>query len=248
LIFSFLQLTDFDKLIANQIEVMLINKKLNHMNWRRVESDLLCKYINDMILKTDHVETVFSSSAVSQFDFERRSRSLILSLQSRHSSVMSKNEDSHFMLTASDVVMISDLNSSMSAMWSLMIRFHQLSRVITSISFDMIASFTSLNSSRTSRVHFFISSHFLILIALTFSKLAEYDEQRLAFSLDVIMNNEKILLQYSLETEMSDTASVCKKVIIVTVIESVRSKVQWSRYQIIENIWEMKESRACFCI
>jgi len=69
-----------------------------------------------MILKTDHVETVFSLSAVSQFDFERRSRSLILSLQSRHSSVMSKNEDLHFMLTASDVVMISDLNSSMSAM------------------------------------------------------------------------------------------------------------------------------------
>jgi len=32
LIFSFLQLTDFNKLIMNQIEVMLMNKKLNHMN------------------------------------------------------------------------------------------------------------------------------------------------------------------------------------------------------------------------
>ncbi len=31
-IFSFSQFTDFDKLIANQIEVMLTNEKLNHMN------------------------------------------------------------------------------------------------------------------------------------------------------------------------------------------------------------------------
>ncbi len=248
LIFSFSQFTDFDKLIVNQIEVMLMNEKLDHMNWRRVKSDLLCECISDMILKTDHVETVFSSSAVSQFDFERRSRSSILSLQSRRSSIVSKNEDSHFMLIASNVVMISNLNSSMSAMQSLMIRFHQLSRVVTSISSDIITSFTSLNSSRTSRVHFLMSSHFLISIALTFSKLAEYDEQRLALSLDVIMNNEKILLQYSLETEMSDTASVCKKAIIVTAIKSVRSKVQQSRYQIIKNIWKMRESRACSCI
>ncbi len=112
-IFSFLQFTDFDKLITNQIEVMLMNEKLDHMNWRWVKSDLLCECISDMILKTDHVETVFSSSAVLQFDFERRSRSLILSLQSRRSSVVLKNEDSHFMLTASDVIMISNLNSSM---------------------------------------------------------------------------------------------------------------------------------------
>jgi len=125
------------------------------------------------------------------------------------------------MLTASDVVMILDLNSSMSAMQSLMIRFRQSSRVITSISSDMITSFTSLNSSRTSHVHFLIFSHSFILIALMFLKLAEYDEQRLVLSLDVIMNNEKILLQYSLETEMSDTISVCKKVIIVTAIKSV---------------------------
>ncbi len=124
LIFSFLQFINFNKLIANQIEVMLINKKLNHMNWRWVKSDLLCEYISNMILKTDHVETVFSSSAVLQFNFKRRSRSLILSLQSRCSSVMLKNEDSHFMLIASDVIMISDLNSSMSAMQSLMIRSH----------------------------------------------------------------------------------------------------------------------------
>jgi len=66
-----------------------------------------------------------------------------------------------------------------------------------------------------------MSSHSLILIALMFSKLAEYDEQRLAFSLDVIMNNEKILLQYSLETEMSDTMNVCEKAIIATAIESI---------------------------
>ncbi len=129
-----------------------------------------------MILKTDHVETVFNSSAVLQFDFERRSRSSILLLQSRRSSIVLKNEDSHFMLTASNVVMISDLNSSMSTMQSLMIRSHQSSRVVTLISFDTITSFTSLNSSRTSRVHLLMFSHFLILIASTFSKLAEYDE------------------------------------------------------------------------
>ncbi len=204
---------------------MLMNKKLNHINWRWVKSDLLCKCISNMILKTDHVETVFSSSAVLQFNFERRLRSLILSLQLRHSSIVSKNEDLHFMLSASNVVMISDLNSLMLIMWSLMIRFHQSSRIITSISFDTIALFTLLNSSRTSHVYFFISFHFLILIALTFLKLAEYDEQRLAFLLNVIMNNKKILLQYSLETEISDTVNVCKKAIIATVIESVWSKV-----------------------
>ncbi len=176
LIFSFSQFTDFNKLITNQIEVMLINKKLDHMNWRWVKSDLLCERISDMILKTDHVETVFNSSAVLQFDFERRSRSSILLLQSRRSSIVLKNEDSHFMLTASNVVMISDLNSSMSTMQSLMIRSHQSSRVVTLISFDTITSFTSLNSSRTSRVHLLMFSHFLILIASTFSKLAEYDE------------------------------------------------------------------------
>jgi len=32
LISSFSQFTDFNKLIANQIEVMLMNKKLNHIN------------------------------------------------------------------------------------------------------------------------------------------------------------------------------------------------------------------------
>ncbi len=105
-----------------------------------------------------------------------------------------------------------------------------------------------LNSLRTSHVHLLTSSHSLILIASTFLKLAEYDEQRLALSLNVIMNNEKILLQYSLETEMSDTASVCEKAIIVTVIESVWSKVQRSCYQIVKNIWKMKESKACSCI
>jgi len=125
------------------------------------------------------------------------------------------------MLTASNVVIISDLNSLMSVMQSLMIRFHQSSKVVTLIFSDMITLFTLLNSSRTSRVHLFISSHFLILIISTFLKLAKYDEQRLALLLDVIMNNEKILLQYSLKIEMSDTANVCKKAIIVTVIKSV---------------------------
>jgi len=248
LIFSFSQLTDFNKLIANQIEVMLINKKLNHMNWRWVKSDLLYEHISDMILKTDHVKIIFNSLTVLQFNFKKRSRLSILLLQSRCSSIMLKNKDSYFMLIANDVVMISNLNSLMSMMQSLTIRFCQSSRIITSISFDMIALFTSLNSSRTSHVHLFMFSHFLILITLTFLKLAKYDEQRLTFSLNVIMNNEKILLQYSLETEMNDIVNVCKKVIIVTAIKSVQSKVQWSHYQIIENIWEMKESKACSCI
>ncbi len=78
LIFSFSQLTDFNKLITNQIEIILMNKKLNYMNWKWVKSDLLCECISDMILKTDHVEIGFSSSAVLQFNFKRRSRSLIL--------------------------------------------------------------------------------------------------------------------------------------------------------------------------
>ena len=90
----------------------------------------------------------------------------------------------------------------------------------------MIDSFTSLNSSRTSHVYLFISSHFLILIALMLLKLVEYDEQKLALLLDVIMNNEKILLQYSLEIEMSNTVNVCEKAIIATAIESVWLKVQ----------------------
>ncbi len=85
----------------------------------------------------------------------------------------------------------------------------------------MITLFTSLNSSRTSCIHLFISFHFLILITSTFSKLAEYDEQRLAFLLNVIMNNKKILLQYSLETKISNIVNVCKKAIIATIIKSV---------------------------
>ncbi len=116
LIFSFLQLINFNKLIMNQIKVILMNEKLNYMNWSWVESDLLCECISNMILKTNHVKTVFSSSAVLQFDFEKRSRSLILLLQSRCSSIVLKNKNLHFMLIASDVIMISDLNSSMSVM------------------------------------------------------------------------------------------------------------------------------------
>ena len=85
----------------------------------------------------------------------------------------------------------------------------------------MITSFMLLNSSRTLRVHLFMSSHSLILIASALLKSAEYDEQRLAFLLNVIMNNEKILLQYNLESEISDAASVYEKAIIMTAIESV---------------------------
>ncbi len=80
LIFLFSQFINFNKLIANQIKVILMNEKLNHMNWKWVKSDLLCECISDMILKTDHVETVFSSSAVLLFNFEKRSKSLILLL------------------------------------------------------------------------------------------------------------------------------------------------------------------------
>jgi len=161
-----------------------------------------------MNLKLNHVETVMNSSAVLQFMFERKSRK-------------SKHENYSFVTETNDVIMISDFNSSKSVMQSLIIRFCQSSRIITSISFNMIALFTSLNSSRTSYVYLFISFHFLILIASALSELAEYDEQKLALLLNVIMNNEKILLQYSLESEMSDVANVCEKAIIVTVIKSI---------------------------
>jgi len=161
-----------------------------------------------MNLKLNHVETVMSSSAVLQFMFERKSRT-------------SKHENYSFITETNDVIMISDFNSSKSVMQSLIIRFCQSSRIITSISFNMIALFTSLNSSRTSHVYLFISFYFLISIASALSELAEYDEQKLALSLNVIMNNEKILLQYSLESEMSDAANFCEKTIIAIVIKSI---------------------------
>ena len=43
LIFSFLQLSDFNKLIKDQIKIMLMNEQLDQMNWRRMEFDLVCK-------------------------------------------------------------------------------------------------------------------------------------------------------------------------------------------------------------
>jgi hypothetical protein len=49
------------------------------------------------------------------------------------------------------------------------------------------------------------------------------------------VNNEKILLQYSLEAEMSKIVVDVKKIIIVTVTESIRSEIQKSHYQMINN-------------
>ncbi len=232
---SFSQSLNYKKLITEQKKLMLIEEQLNRMSWMRIEPKLLKEWSRNMNLKLNHVETVINSSAVLQFMFERKLRT-------------SKHKNYSFVTETNDVIMISDFNSSKSVMQSLIIRFCQSSRIITLISFNMIALFTSLNSSRTSHVYLFISFHFLILIASALSELAEYDEQKLALSLNVIMNNEKILLQYSLESEMSDAANVCEKAIIATVIKSIWLKVQQSCYQIIKNFWEMRESKACSCI
>jgi hypothetical protein len=62
------------------------------------------------------------------------------------------------------------------------------------------------------------------------SELTEYDIQKLTFTLKLNMNNEKILLQYSLEAEMRKTVVDVEKVIIVTATESIRSEIQKSHY------------------
>jgi hypothetical protein len=56
-------------------------------------------------------------------------------------------------------------------------------------------------------------------------KLMKYNAQKLVLILKLNVNNEKILLQYSLEAEMSNTVVDCKKVIIVIAVKSVRSKI-----------------------
>jgi len=49
------------------------------------------------------------------------------------------------------------------------------------------------------------------------------------------VNNEKILLQYNLKTEMSETVADVEEVTIVTATENIRSEIQKSHYQTVEN-------------
>jgi len=56
-------------------------------------------------------------------------------------------------------------------------------------------------------------------------KLMKYNVQKLILTLKLNMNNEKILLQYSLKAEMNNIVADCKKVIIVIAVKSVRSKI-----------------------
>ena len=60
--------------------------------------------------------------------------------------------------------------------------------------------------------------------------MTEYNLKKLIFILNIVVNNEKILLQYSLETEMSKTVVSIKKVIIATAIESIKLKIQRLNY------------------
>jgi len=87
-----------------------------------------------------------------------------------------------------------------------------------------------ITSLKSSRQRLLLSSHFFISMTSASSELTEYDIQKLTFTLKLNMNNEKILLQYSLEAEMRKTVVDVEKVIIVTATESIRSEIQKSHY------------------
>jgi len=63
------------------------------------------------------------------------------------------------------------------------------------------------------------------------------------------VNNEKILLQYNLKTEMSETVADVEEVTIVTATENIRSEIQKSHYQTVENSWTkiVTEQRMFLC-
>lgn len=68
-------------------------------------------------------------------------------------------------------------------------------------------------------------SFFSILTTSMSFKMIKYNLKKLTFVLNIIKNNEKILLQYSLKTEMSKTVMSIKEVIIVTAIKSIKLKI-----------------------
>jgi hypothetical protein len=93
-----------------------------------------------------------------------------------------------------------------------------------------------------------LSLHSSNSITSTSFELTEYNIQKLVLTLNLNMNNEKILLQYSLKTEMSEIVTDVEKVIIVIAIENIRSEIQKSHYWMIKNLWMKKESKECSCM
>ncbi len=54
--------------------------------------------------------------------------------------------------------------------------------------------------------------------------------QKLIFMLKLDINNKEMLLQLSLKIEIRNIIINCKKTIIVIVVKSVRSEIQYSYY------------------
>lgn len=135
---SFSQSLNYNKLTAEQKEVMLTEEQLNKINWTRIEFKSLTEWSHNMNLKIDHAETVMKSSTVLQFTFKRRSRS---SEHENHSfstkisdvrrSRSSEHENYSFTTEISDVNM--HLSSLKSTSRSVLI-IHQSSRLFTSVS------------------------------------------------------------------------------------------------------------------
>jgi len=72
--------------------------------------------------------------------------------------------------------------------------------------------------------------------------------QKLIFMLKLNIDNKEILLQLSLKIEIRNIIINCKKTIIVIVVKSVRSEIQYFYYWIIKNSWENRNSKAYLCI
>jgi len=72
--------------------------------------------------------------------------------------------------------------------------------------------------------------HSFILIALIFFEIIKYNMQKLIFMLKLDINNKEMLLQLSLKIEIRNIIINCKKTIIVIVVKSVRSEIQYSYY------------------
>jgi hypothetical protein len=78
--------------------------------------------------------------------------------------------------------------------------------------------------------------------------MAEYDAQKLALTLELDVDNEEVLLQFSLETGMGGTVAGCEEAIIATAVGSVRSEIQQSHYRTAGNPWEKGDSEVCPCV
>ncbi len=92
-------------------------------------------------------------------------------------------------------------------MRSLNIRTRQSSRISTPISSNIISQFMPVTSSKSSRLRLLLLSHFSISITSASSELAKYDVQKLALTLKLDVNNEEVLLQYSLVNQESRLTS-----------------------------------------